>query len=38
MLMGADSCLKVVGSNPSTVYLMDMFYFLLIFVVKCNVC
>ena len=25
VVMGGDSCLKVVGSNPSTVYRMDTF-------------
>ena len=37
MVMGRDSCPKVVGSNPGTVYWMDIFSH--IFVVKiCNVC
>ena len=26
VVMGGDSCLKVVGSNPSTVYWMDIFH------------
>ena len=37
MVMGGDSVLKVVGSNPGMVYWMDIFSH--IFVVKiCNVC
>ena len=32
MVMGGDSCPKVVGSNPGTVYWMDIFAH--IFVVK----
>ena len=26
LVMGGDSCPKVVGSNPSTVYWMDIFH------------
>ena len=37
VLVGRDLCSKVVGSNPGTIYWMDIFSHL--FVVKiCNVC
>ena len=36
MVMGDDSCSRVVGSNPGTVYWMDIFHIYLL--QNCNVC
>ena len=38
MVMGGDSVPKVVGSNPSARYWMDMTFFTLICCRKCIVC
>ena len=35
VVMGEDSCPKVVGSNPSTVYWMDIFAHLFVVKLKC---